>query len=437
MAAAALCSAALVAEDAHAAQITDVADAADGDDPFDANLELNLEYTFHRAIITRENTQRSTLDNQVRTVRVRELDYMRHRVRLKPRVEVGVFHDLSVFAEWPILLWDQRNLAFSANTTVNNSTIGRDMTKAPVVDAWDDPGPQYGIPGVQRQQEHNAWGFNLDQNGSFQKIRSGLDYPIVGGRWSPVNNERDPTKPTITLQFDYKVAFIPLPVAQADGEPPATEVSLFAADATHRFHGVFAISKRFLLLDPYFQADYTFPLAASTAVLGLEPRHDGGFLLGMEIVPYENADLDQKFAVDLSFGARYFSPGRDYSEMSDALGELTLTDEFFRTSLAGKLYFRAWKFIYLDLTGEMLYDTPHYLTTEQIGCDGGCPDAGLIPRIINGLDGTLVRDGQVSLDRADGERNPYFNPVYDTVGRRFRVEESIRFRILGHVALTF
>jgi hypothetical protein len=310
------------------------------------------------------------------------------------------------------------------------------MATPPSLDGWPEqqgggsPGVAYGAPA----KPYNAWGFDPQANGAYQRVRGGLEYPILGTRWSPVNNDRDDTKPAITLQMDYKMAFLPLLVALDDGETNDGTYSLNAADAVHRFHFLAAISKRFFLLDPYFVAAYTFPFAASDGVLGIEPRHDAGFRLGMEIVPFENAALDQKFAIDLGLGSTYFSRGRDYSEVSDALGEITYTDEYLRTGAHVGAVFRALQYITIDLYGSILYDTDHFLTTEAIGCDGGCPAPGPWAFVTTERG---PQDGRVSLKIEDGERNPYYNPLLDTTGRRLRVEESLRAEIIARASLTF
>jgi hypothetical protein len=424
-----------VSTDAQAARVTEVADAMDGEDPFDANVEINLEYTYHRALISRENTQVPSISGEARSLLVRELDYSRHKLRMLPRLEIGIFRDLAIFLEWPVVIWDQQDLSYTSGTNKTNSTVERDMQSPPTVDGWPEPGSQYGNPGTQREQGHADWNFQRDRNAQFKKVRTGIDYPVLGARWSPVNNARDPSKPTITVQVDYKPGFL-LPIAQDINDPESGEVSYYVADGAHRFHGMVAISKRFSLLDPYFVADYYFPFSGSDGVMGFDPRHDGGFQLGMEIIPYEHKELEQKLAIDFSFLARYFSQGRDYSEVSDVLGELTYTDEYLRTGFQAAIFFKVFRFATLDLTGAAMYDTSHYLTTEQLGCDGGCPDPGLAGFIVRQFE-DVTTDGQVDPDIDSGERNPYFNPVLDTPGRRMRLEESIHLQVMGHIALTF
>ncbi len=94
----------LLSSPVHAADLTEVADAADEDDPFDANIELDFDFMRHTGLIVRENAQDPGNGGAPRTVRVRELAYERIRFRLTPRAEVGLFHDLAVFAQIPIIL---------------------------------------------------------------------------------------------------------------------------------------------------------------------------------------------------------------------------------------------------------------------------------------------------------------------------------------------
>lgn len=416
----------LTAPFAYAAEATDVPDAADGDDPFDAHVSLRFDYTYQRALITRENTQISEHDQvkSPRTVDVRELDYQRHTIRLRPRIEVGIFHDLSAFFEWPIVVRDQQNTSFANGTDATNSTLARDMNgPVPTIEGWRQTRgsadgsydqERFGFP----NRGYNEWNIN-PADGSFESVRAQFDYPTLGVRWSPLNNERDPSKPTITLQVDYNLGILPLPVANPTDDTPTSDEPASVAKGLHEFHFHVGMSKRWLLLDPYFLVDYWLPFGATNAYPGFQPRHRGGFTFGMEVVAYENPKLDQKVAIDLSAVTHYLSEGRDYSEMSDALGELTYVGQSMRMGGNVGVYLRAFEFAYIDVTGSALYDTEHFLTSESIGKDGE------------------NNNGVVDLDPNEKERSVYFNPALDTPGRRLKVEDSVHLQVMVHAALTF
>lgn len=418
----------LCAGSADAARITDVADAAEEGDPIDINLELKFDFVRSSALITRENTQPPPDDpaGTPRSADVKELNWERQRFRLKPRIEVGVFHDLALFTEWPIVLWDAQTTSFADGTDASNSTLVRDSAPnaSPTVDGWPETAGagnnkpeiqdgKYGFP----NNGYNNWRF--DGEGKWAGYRQGLDNPQFGVRWSPLNNERDDTKPTITVQADYTPPFFgfmnPTTDALEDTGTPGN-----VADGLHKFHFSIASSKRFLILDPYFMVDYTIPFIAGNDehLLGQFPRQTGGFVAGVEIVPYEDKKLDQKFAVNLQGSAHYFSEGRDYSEVSDLFREQTYTEQYVRIGAQAGLGFKAFGIFFFDLTGQFAYDTEHFLSIEDFGKD---------------LDDA---NNEIDLDNP-AERNPYYNPAIDTVGRRLRIEQSIQLGVLAYAGVTF
>jgi hypothetical protein len=201
------------------------------------------------------------------------------------------------------------------------------------------------------------------------------------------------------------------------------------ADGAHHFHFAVAMSKRFLILDPYFQVEYDLPLPASSggSLPGfLDPigtGQNGTFTAGIEIVPYEDKKLQQKFAINVNAYATYFSEGRYYTELSDVVEEQTFSDQWVRTGLNAGIFFKAFQYFFFELNGNLGYDTPHLLTTEQFGQDIIEP-------------GQKAPDGKINLDDPL-ERNPFYNPVIDTVGRRFRVEQSLWLGVLVHAGITF
>lgn len=423
-----LAAVAVVGVDAHAARVTDVPDAADGDNPIDVHLELKFDFTRSTALITRENTQPPPDDPTAapRTADVKELEWERQKFRLRPQLQVGVFHDLALFVEWPIVLWDAQQTRFAEDTNAGNSTIIRDQSPnaTPIVDGWEETGGtgntnaqivdgKYGFP----NNGYNNW--RMNGQGEWAGYRQGLDNPAFGIRWSPLNNERDETKPTVTLQADYTAPFFGF-MNPTEDELEESGTPGIVSDGLHKFHFSIASSKRYLIFDPYFVVDYTIPFTggAGDHLTGHQPRQHGGFIAGLEIVPFEDKKLDQRFALELSGSARYFSEGRDYSEVSDLFREMTYTDQFVRVGANAGINFRAFKLFFIDIQGQFAYDTEHFLTIEDFG---------------NDLD-----DANDEVDLTNpAERNPFYNPAIDTVGRRLRVEQSIQLGILAHIGVTF
>ena len=76
------------------------------------------------------------------------------------------------------------------------------------------------------------------------------------------------------------------------------------------------------------------------------------------------------------------------------------------------------RLFFFDATASVAYNTEHILTMEDYGSDG--PDA----------------NAQVDLPDAT-ERNPYFNPALDALGRRLKIEQAVDLGVLVHAGLTF
>ena len=87
---------------AWAAEATDVLDAIDGDDLFDANVELIYRGHAKTAKITREDVRNG------RQVDVNEFLYFEHKHEVVPRLRIGIFQDIELFIALPYTVWEQR-----------------------------------------------------------------------------------------------------------------------------------------------------------------------------------------------------------------------------------------------------------------------------------------------------------------------------------------
>src|SRR5262249_49581423 len=93
-------------------------------------------------------------------------------------------------------------------------------------------------------------------------------------------------------------------------------------------HTVF--SRRYGYVEPYsgFRFMAEFPqsnsdFGATNDLKGSLVNHppvQGTFMLGLEVIPWEHREQFQRLVADLRFSGTYYSPGREYSELFDALG---------------------------------------------------------------------------------------------------------------------
>ncbi|MBN2362365.1 MAG: hypothetical protein JXR83_23135 [Deltaproteobacteria bacterium] len=446
---------------APAAEITDVIDAADGDDPFDANIEVRYDFDYRQSKITRESSQNGV------NVLVRELDFQQMTHTVTPRLQVGAWHDLALFADFPLVIYDQRWGQFSTGVRGDDpmesngqgySTLAYDRCR------YGDPRPGFCDPtqpasasvrtdpsdpnseiytldgqatGYPVLNSDTTWDL-FDTNhaaGSYRSVRGGFNNLVgfgdmdIGLAWAPLNQERSVSQPTWVLRFKYTIPTgkVMNPIETASNANPGG-VGL----GLHQFTWSTAFAHRFSVLEPYIDVAYTFGVPGANALPDLRndwvtaSRHLGQITAGVEVVPYENKALDQRFAIDLRGVGIYHGQQRTYTELSDAINEVTLRDQY--STFYGHLgfFFSAARFIRFDIGANIGTDTNHFITGEKIGTD---KDGNGILQ--------LDENGDGAIERSATESNPFYNPVLDTPGRRLRVEETLFVNAMAHLALTF
>jgi hypothetical protein len=169
--------------------------------------------------------------------------------------------------------------------------------------------------------------------------RSGVDYIAAGLDWAIYNQQRDDTKPTWVIGIEGRLA-VGTPLHACNATPGYTGVecpdpvtgqnrSPGISRGMDTLIGKSVWSRRFGYIEPYsgFWVQAEFPQASSDFGkwnpqdnLERTPPLLGSFALGFEVIPYERRDEFQRLSADFRFMGTYHSPGRDYSELFDALG---------------------------------------------------------------------------------------------------------------------
>ncbi|MGB0647306.1 MAG: hypothetical protein ACPGQS_09045, partial [Bradymonadia bacterium] len=113
-----------------AAEIVDVMDAAEPDNPIDVRLDVNYDRALRRSKITRElNCYNQPLCPQRpgevgyvgKIVNVKELRYERITQRVVPKLRIGMYHDLEFAVTMPIVVGDTQGIRFAGDGGKRNS----------------------------------------------------------------------------------------------------------------------------------------------------------------------------------------------------------------------------------------------------------------------------------------------------------------------------
>ena len=303
------------------AEITSVVDAFDRDDPFDLHITAGFQQVWKRADIHRETSlnQPGLATGGFVPATENVAAYSQSQSLLNLGLDIGLFRDFALLARLPLVLSDARELNDLAGSSKNPQRL-------------QDPSGQqlFTVP--------------------FKSpTRSGVDYFALGANWAILNQQRDRSKPTWVLGVEGRFAVgAPLHSCNASGVnvgasdgsvrtcPDPVNSSAPSRDpgisrALHAIIGKTIISRRVGYVEPYtgfevlaeFSANNTSDYGATNGLTGSLVNHPplvGSYTLGIEVIPWEHREQFQRLIADFRATATYNSPGREYSELFDALG---------------------------------------------------------------------------------------------------------------------
>lgn len=447
---------------AEAAEPTIVADAAEDKNPFDFIGEIFYRRHLRRAKITREyNCNPGLVMEDAETcpgappsgqlINVKELRYARYTHELVPRARFGLYKDLELWIEAPIVVEDTQELRFAGD--------GGDPTKTAVSSEISSISPGADFQSL----------FSVPDNGFMSGLpkRAGFGDMLFKLRYAPISHERDDTRGDWVLEVGYRAPTGSVMRPRENGGGVGRGV--------HELVLATAFSMTYKYIEPYarFEAnlpqgsvlDSPFKRYAGSQPYVL-PGARGRFDFGAELIPYRNARKNMKFFIDIGLGAAYQAEGRDYSELFDALAigasscnsdlpsrdgrencaqynpnaprtsggvgqapgiydGVTTVEEFVtvRGHLGFGLYASENFKIGADLA--LAHETEHNISNAEIGKD---------------LSNTVEERGvfvPATTDQQRLEHNPTFVPAIDSIGRRLRVEETTVFTLSAYLGVMF
>jgi hypothetical protein len=424
------------------AEITSVIDAFDDEDPFDLNLLVGFSQSWEHAKIRRETHlfQPGLATGAFIPATENIASYSSNVSTLLVGADVGLYHDLALILRLPVILsWSQ-----SLGDLNGTQPIASQLLQDP------SGGLLFGLP------------FS-------SPTRSGVDYFSAGIDWGIYNQQRDQTKPTWVIGVEGRFAVgTPLHACNAN---PAMGVAACPDPVTgqnreagisrgmNSLVGKTVWSRRFGYVEPYsgFWVQADFPTGDSdfgkwnpATNLTRTPPLLGTFALGLEVVPYESREQFQRFSADFRFRGTYHSPGRDYSELFDALGSsqvpslrtpnpaaymanpdpngpasivdprsekvyftgITEVQAYGSLTVSAAATWQAGEYIKFTLGSALTYAQPHLVTAAD-SCNPNNTDPGQAGPCRNAITG-----------QSQGAPNPDHRDVIDLPGHRFSVDDT-------------
>ncbi len=463
----------LAALPAGAAEDTELASSGDDDDPFDFNIRVGYVRSLRRAAVKRELIGEVQNRPLLSTLTVKDLRYTQVRHTLPLRAEIGIWQDLQLHVEAPLVISDQRELLFAHNegksctfsgqenvelgelpTCVDgrNSTVVRDG----LIDV--DPADQtyWGTEGEERLVGGSDIG--ASEPGVTLPKRSGLDQLNVGLTYALLSQARDDTKPTWTLGFEWRIA-----VGEAmDYDPKRPDDNTSVGRGIHDLVVQTAFAKTLTYVEPFMKIWWAYPIAKDDSLFKdhkggqdkVGPQQHAGVDFGLEIFALNRPESKQRIGFEIGGGITASFEGRGYSEMWEVFRRNPELDGPCGVDGDddGALDSRGETWASCDLTpgqggdDDGLIQHPGVTDIENYATLGGRlavrTQVGEFVKFRIGL--ALAHDLEhyisftdAGQDRGDEdvlvtpndarEIHPLHRPLIDQIGRRFRVEETTVF----------
>ncbi len=295
------------------AEVSSVVDAFDKDDPFDLHLTLGFRQSWKHSNIRRESSLfqpgLSTGGFVARTENVAE--YSQSTSTLDFGADIGIFQDLGLILRVPFILSDTRQLDDLDGAAKNTQRLADPVNGAPL----------FTVP------------FKSPS-------RSGVDFFSVGIDYAILNQQRDFTKPTWVVGVEGRFAVGARLHACNDAAPGGVKCPDPAHPGVDRDPGISrgmngiaaqtVFSRRYGYVEPYSGFRFLAEFPQSNSDFGAtndfkgslvnHPPLQGTFMMGLEVIPWEHREQFQRLLADFRFSGTYVSPGREYTELFDALG---------------------------------------------------------------------------------------------------------------------
>ncbi|HLT38831.1 MAG TPA: hypothetical protein VK034_21235 [Enhygromyxa sp.] len=324
-------------QDANAAEVTRVASSFDQDfngNAFDLHFGVSYDFDFKKAAIMREWGAGGK--NNL----ARDLIYRQFRHTVTPMLEIGLWHDISVYVAMPVVVSDNRNYEFDKEqggdcVFPQQPGGGFDSGSATCVNKTNSTSIRDGIiprDGFDAFEDTNPYGQFTDPETDMifrSPTRRGLDQIHVGMKFGILSQARKSHLPNWVIGLEGRFAIAkPMTFSRAiQTADPAGNHRV--GRGMHELGAWTALSRRYRWLDPFFGAHWRYAMRANNtrfenygATQGdVNPQSETGAYFGAEIVPWENKDQQKKVSIVISGSAVLHYNGRAYSEVWELLAD--------------------------------------------------------------------------------------------------------------------
>ena len=304
--------------DAWAGPYSEVASSFDPEDGFDLHLSVDYRLDVRRSAIAREDVGRPGAGRDEGVPVVHDLIFAGTRHTVVPRLELGLFRDVSFAAALPYVLADERTLELDQRDTPcdfdgADATCVNRTTSTTFVDGI--------LTGTGFDGQNGGAGFDTDDPTVFRgPTRRGVDQVHLGLTYAPMNQARDATKPTWKLGAEARIAVGKIATISAADLDGSTGVGR----GIHEIRLWTSMARRMGWAEPYVEVWWQAPLAVKDGspftdpgfgARSTMPQQQGGMVFGFEGYAVDQGDEGARLSLEVAARVETHFEGRAYTEM--------------------------------------------------------------------------------------------------------------------------
>lgn len=440
---------------------SDVASAFDPEDGFDLHLSAEYQLDLHTAAIRREDAGRPGTDPTDPVPVSDDLVFSSTRQTVVPRLELGLFHDVSVSASLPYVVSESRTLELDQRDKpctfdIPGATCVSRMSSSTLADGLL---PMAGFDG-----ENGGAGFMGNDPTVFRSpVRSGVDQLHLGVTYAPMNQRRDDTKPTWKLGAEVRIAVGKVAAMNRTDPGAATGVGR----GVHEVRLWTSIARRLAWAEPFFEVYWQAPIGTKSGSPFADPGYGAqsagsqqlaGTRFGFEAYAVDQGSEGARFSLEISATLAAHFEGRAYTEMwevfamagdaSTGTGPLILdanpvaadrqdldhpgitnVENYLDLGARAAARIAVGDRFRIAASFQMLAQTEHVITFADAGVD--------FPTCASGPAAGCETDDNDLVNPGTAEVNPLHVPLIDVVGHRYRADDSLDYIIGADVQVLF
>ncbi|HEY1812361.1 MAG TPA: hypothetical protein VGG74_08455 [Kofleriaceae bacterium] len=422
---------------ARAASANPAADVPAGIDDAGGRIDAigTLDYEFEQdsSQIWREHVGDPTASGNSPLPTERDLAFRQSRHTITPRLDIGLYHDTWISVALPVIVNQSRQLSL-------DSGVDR-TTSSTVTDGF--------LPSA---------GFDAQNNGGatagdvmFRGVdRRGLDQIHLGIGVAPMNQARDPSKPTWKIGAELRLAIGD--VMKFDPTMPSANTAV--GYGVHELRLWTSFDRKVGLFEPHMDLWWQAPIGTTKDSLFQDPGFgatnsgkgmQAGTHFGVEINAYDDPVNHDHIGIDLGGVITGHFEGRDYSEMWEVFannpqlaldadpvtpGMQTLPypgisniEQYLETRLTAAVRASIGPKVHFAATFALMWETDHSITFADAGVVLPTCGATMTTGCVQMGDGNIIQPGTA-------EVNPLHNDKIDLVGHRYLSQDNFGY-ILG------